>query len=60
MQIPVNERLGFVEKFLPEARRGNLERPVAAKVRDDLVKLRGGVTIARADEVGIRKDQIYA
>ena len=59
MKIPVNERLGFIEKFLPEACRGHFERPIAAKVRDNVVKLRGSVTIALADEVGIRKNQIY-
>src|ERR1700736_5473850 len=60
MKIAVNERLGLTEKFLPKSSGGNFERPIAAKVRDDLVELRGGVTVTRASDVGLRKNKVYA
>ena len=41
MKISVNERLDLVQKFLSEARDGDFERSIAAKVRRDAVELRG-------------------
>jgi len=60
MQITVDERLGFREEFVTEACRGYFELPVTAKGRDDVIELRRGVTVARADEVRIRENQVYA
>src|ERR1700694_2059082 len=60
MQVTVNERLGCADEFLPKARRGNFERRIAAKGRDDLVQLRGSVTITGAHEVRIGENKIYA
>ena len=58
MQVSVDERLGFGEEFLPEARDRSLERSIAAQIRDDFVELRRGMTIARVGDVGIPENQI--
>src|SRR3981081_593642 len=60
MQVTGNERLGFPDGFLPKARRGNFERRIPAKGRDDLVQLRGRVTITGAHEVRIGENKVYA
>ena len=57
MKISVDECLGLFEKFLSEACRGDLQRPIAAKLPHNFVKLRRGVAIAIASGVGVRETE---
>ena len=59
MKIPVDQRLVLGEKFLAEACRCDFQGPIAAQVRDYVVELRRGVTVALADAVGVLKDQVH-
>ena len=60
MEIAVNEGLGFADKFLPEACRGNFEARIAAQGGHQRVKVRGGMMVARANEVRVRENEIHA
>ena len=54
----MDQRFGLTEEFLAEARRGQLERRIGTDRGHQGIELRGSVTIARADPVGILEDQV--
>ena len=60
MQVPVDERLGLIEKFLSQTGGAHLERPVAPQVRGGGIELRRGVAIALARPIGIGEYQVHA
>ena len=59
MKIAVQERLSLAEKFLSKLCRGDFQRSIATKIRDDVVQLGRGVAIAFANKIRIRKNKIY-
>src|SRR5262249_45752728 len=59
VEIPVNERLCFVEKLPSEARGSKLQLAVPPHVRNELIEVRRGVAVALAAAVRVTKDQVH-